>query len=154
MAAPIISWYMSNNTTQVTNWAIGTVDAGTASSEFHVLVWNNRGGASAVSDMTNCKITTKDIAGTDTGELVTNTWIQAKVLTQAETTFTSVGGPVTHDIKAGGTAPANTISGVSNDGTVSNADVCFADIVLRAFPPANATAGHVDFLTRVSYSYV
>lgn len=154
MPAPIISWYQSDNIAQVTRWDIGTVDAGTASADFHVLVWNNRGGSTAVSDMTNCKVTTKDTAGTDTGELVTNTWIQAKVLSQNETTYTAIGGTNSHDVKAGGTAPANTVSGGANDGTVSNAAINFADLVLRAFPPANATAGHVDFLTRISYSYV
>ena len=56
MAAPIVSWYSKDNSNPVTNWQIGTVDAGTISNEFEFLVWNNRGGNSLVSHMTNCVI--------------------------------------------------------------------------------------------------
>lgn len=156
MAAPIVSWYEATNTTQQTSWAIGTVDAGTDSSSTAFLIWNNRGGGTAVSDMTNCTITTKDSAGGNTGELVINTWIQVKVDSMSESSSVAIGGAVTKAIRAGGTVvTAGLIKGQINNGllTGTGAD-CFAKCTLFARVPATATAGNVDFLVRVAYQYV
>lgn len=152
MAAPVVSWYDSANATQVTNWDLGTVDAGTVSPDTTFLIWNNRAGGTLVSDMTNCALTTKDNAGGNTGELVTNTWIEAKL--SGDASFTAIGGAVTKAIKGGGAAAAGTISGAVNDGTVANSATSFATVILHANVPPTATAGNVDFLTRVSYQYV
>lgn len=154
MAAPLVSWQSADNTTQITSWAIGTVDAGSTSPDITFLIWNNRGGAEAVSDMTSCTITTKDSAGGDTGELVVDTWIQVRVDTLSETTFTAIGGTAAKSIKAGGTADAGTIEGAINDGTIAGAPNNFAQVTLHAVPLATATAGNVDFLLRVAYTYV
>lgn len=154
MAAPLISWMNSSNTTQITSWAIGTIDAGSTSPDTTFLIWNNRAGATLVSDMTSCTITTKDSAGGDTGELVVNKWIQVRVDTMSESTFTAIGGISAKSIKAGGTAGAGTINGAINDGTIANAPNNFAQVTLHAVPLATATAGNVDFLLRVAYTYV
>lgn len=155
MPAPIVSWYNADNTTQVTQWDIGTVDAGSVSTAFEVLIWNNRGNASAVSDMTNTTITTKDSAGGNTGELVEDTWIEAKVVSLAEANFSPMGGTVTRDLKGDAAdTPSGTIKGAANDGTKTNARPNFAQVSLRANVPPTATAGLVNFLTRVSYQYV
>lgn len=155
MAAPIVSWYNTDNTSQVTQWDIGTVDAGSVSTAFGVLIWNNRGNSTAVSDMTNTTITTKDSAGGNTGELVTNTWIEAKVNSLAEANFSPMGGTVTRDLKADDSnVTSGIIKGTANDGTKTNAKGNFCDVSLRANVPPTATAGLVNFLTRVSYQYV
>lgn len=154
MAAPIVSWYTADNSSQVTQWDIGTVDAGSISNTFTVLIWNNRGNSTAVSDMTNCSITTKDNAGGNTGELVTNTWIEVKVDSLSETSFSAIGGTVTHDLRAqAANSPAKTIKGTSNTGQLTD-EANFAKLTLRANVPPTATAGLVNFLTRVSYQYV
>lgn len=153
MAVPKVEWFNSENTAPVASWAIGTVDAGTISPATTFIIWNNRAGTSLVSDMTSCTISTKDASGGNTGELVTSKWIEVKVETLSETTFSAIGGTVTKAIKAGGTAPAGTISGAINDGTVAGAANSFAKVTLQANVPAIATAGNVDFLTRVSYLY-
>jgi hypothetical protein len=152
MTAPIVSWYDSTNTNQVTQWSIGVVDAGSVSPDFTVLIWNNRGGASAVSDMQNCTITTKDSTGGNTGELVTNEWIEAKVVSMNETTYTPVGGTNTKAIQSS-TSGAGTISGAINDGTITNAKANFAQVTLHANVPSNASAGTVSFKTRVAYQF-
>ncbi|GAA4881712.1 hypothetical protein GCM10023310_72170 [Paenibacillus vulneris] len=152
MPSPVVSWMDSTNTKQETIWPIGTVDAGSVSSDKTFLIWNNRGGTSAVSDMTTCSITTKDNAGGNTGELVLDKWIEVRVDTMSETTFTKIGGTTTKTIKAGGTSPAATIKGSTNDGTL-NALENFAQVTLHAAPLPTATAGNVDFLTRISYTY-
>ncbi|GBF32206.1 hypothetical protein DCCM_0397 [Desulfocucumis palustris] len=165
MPAPLVSWYSADNVAQLTKWEIGTIDAGSISPMLGVLIWNNRGGTADVSTMTNCTITTKDSAGGDTGELVTNLWIEVKVDSMGETDFTGgkIGGPTTHVIQAGGnttfndvtTSPnAKEILGVANDSSKTNAKGNYAQVSLRANVPATATAGNVNFLTRVAYQYV
>lgn len=156
MAAPIVSWYTADNATPVPKWDIGTVDAGAQSTGFGVIIWNNRGNAvDDVSDMTSATITTKDSSGGNTGELVTGTWIEAKVVSLGETAYTAMGGTSTRDLKAeGSTIPTGTIKGTKNDGTKVNSLDNFVEVVLRANVPPAATAGLVSFLTRVSYQYV
>ncbi|MNB95577.1 hypothetical protein D3C81_693970 [compost metagenome] len=153
MAAPVISWYKADNTTQVTSWDIGTVDAGTVSNDTTFLIWNNRAGTGAVSDMTACAVTTKDSSGGNNGEIITNKWIEIKVDSMNESTFTPIGGTTTKTVQAAGAA-AGTISGAVNDGTTANAAVNFAKITVHANVPAIATAGNVSFLTRIAYQYV
>ncbi|NGQ95329.1 hypothetical protein G3578_09195 [Brevibacillus sp. SYP-B805] len=163
MPAPAVSWYKTDNVTALPKWEIGTIDAGSTSPALGVLIWNNRGGTSDLSTMTNCTITTKDSAGGDTGELVTNTWIEVRVDSMGETGFTKIGGSVTKAIQAGGntvnatgTYSPNTkeILGVANDGSIANSKGNFAQVTLQANVPATATAGNVNFLTRVAYQYV
>ncbi|REK76297.1 hypothetical protein [Paenibacillus paeoniae] len=154
MAAPLISWYSSNNQSQVTQWQIGTVDAGSTSQDTTFLIWNNRGGNAVVSDAQGCTITTKDISGGDTGELVTERWIKVRVDSMSESSFTAIGGTTTKAIKAGGSAPAGIIRGTVNDGTIANAAANFAQVTAHATPSVTATAGNVDFLLRLSYTFV
>lgn len=154
MAVPKVTWYSVDNINPISNWDIGTVDAGTVSPSTTFLIWNNRGGTTPVADMTNCTISTKDAAGGNTGELVTNKWIEVKVETLNENTYTAIGGTVTKTIQAGGNAGAGTISGIVNDGSLTGAALdCFAKVTLQANVPAIATAGNVDFLTRIAYMH-
>lgn len=154
MAAPKVEWFNVDNTTAVTTWNLNTVDAGTISVATSFLIWNNRGLQTAVSDMESCTITTKDSAGGNTGELVSNKWIEVKVDTLSEATFSPIGGTVTKAIRAGGTVvTAGIIKGTVNDGTMVGAADNFAKVTLQANVPATATAGNVDFLTRVAYLY-
>lgn len=148
-----ISWYKQDNINTWNNWAVGTVDAGSTSENSVFLIWNNRGGSTAISDAQGCTLTTKDVSGGDTGELVTDRWIWGRVDTMSETTFTQIGGSTTKSIKAGGTAPAGTIRGTANDGTIANSASNFAQVTLQARPSVTATAGNVSFLLRVQYTY-
>ncbi|MCY8119629.1 hypothetical protein MOC55_13875 [Bacillus spizizenii] len=163
MAAPQVNWRKQDNSGAVSSWNIGTIDAGTPSSDFGVLIWNNFGGTTDLSTMTNCTITTKDSAGGNTGELVTNQWVQVTVVSAGETGRTNIGGLTTHPIQASGNTTnedgtfspnANEILGVKNNGNKESAKGNFAEVILRADVPGNATAGNVAFLTRVAYQYV
>ncbi|GIP32598.1 hypothetical protein [Paenibacillus sp. J2TS4] len=153
MGQPQVSWYNVSNTSQITNWQIGTVDAGNTSDDTTFLIWNNRGGTEDIADMTDCTITTKDESGGNEGEIISNKWIRVRVDSMNENSFTPVGGEVTKTIKAGGTAPAGTIKGTKNDGTKTNALNNFCQVTLHAQPHVTATAGNVNFLLRVSYTY-
>jgi hypothetical protein len=153
MAQPAVFWYTADNSSQVTQWDIGTVDAGSASTPKEILIWNNRGGGTAVSDMTATTITTKDSAGGNTGELVVNTWIECKVISKSEAQHFPMGGTSVRDLKASDASVANgIIRGGANDGSLS-ATTNFCHISLRANVPPTATAGLVNFLSRVSYQY-
>lgn len=154
MSAPIVKWYDVGNNQQKTEWHIGIVDAGSVSQDTTFLIWNNRGGDEALSDMTNCTITTKDVLGGNTGEIVVNRWIEARVDTLNETDFTPVGGASTKVIQAGGLSAgdAGKIKGSVNDGSLG-ATANYAKVTLHANVPATATAGNFTFLTRVAYQY-
>lgn len=103
MPAPAVSWLKTDNVTTLSKWEIGTIDAGSSSPALGVLIWNNRGNVNNdFSTMTNCTITTKDSSGGDNGELVLNTWIQVRVDSMGESSFTSIGGTATKVIQAGG----------------------------------------------------
>lgn len=152
MATPIVSWCDASNNTAA-NFNIGTVDAGSVSPDTTFLIWNNKAGETAVSDMTNCAITTKDTTGGNTGEVVTNTWMQVRVDSMSEATFSPIGGIVTKTISAAG-APSGEIKGLTNDGVEANSLLNHAKVTLHASVPQIATAGNFDFITRVSYQYV
>lgn len=152
MAQPIVQWYDVTNAVQKTEWQIGVVDAGSVSVDTTFLIWNNRGQSSAVSNMTNCTITTKDVLGSNTGEVVVNKWIEARVDSMSEVAFTPIGGATTKIIQAGGSAGGGIISGSSNDGSVGAVDN-YAKVSLHANVPALATAGQFTFLLRVTYQF-
>lgn len=150
--APKVEFTQPNGTTPVSLLDFDTVDAGTFSREFSILVWNNRGQSSAVSDMTQCTVTTHDQNGGNTGELVTGRWIEVRVDSMGENTFTPIGGTNSKTIQAEGVG-AGIISGAANNGTVAGAKQNYAQLTFVANVPTLATAGNVDFLIRVSYQF-
>jgi len=152
MPAPVVSWWNSANSAQVTQWNAGTVDAGSTSADTSLLVWNNRGGATAVSDMTNTTITTKDTSGGDTGSVVTEKWVEVRVDELGESVFTPIGGITTHPIGNGITAQQ--IDGSVNDGTLANSDANYCLLTVHWAVPVTATAGTYNWLLRVAYQYV
>ncbi len=151
MAAPIIAWYDSTNTTQQTSMDFGTVDAGSVSDVIELLIWNNRGGGSAVSDATSCVVTTKDTQGGNTGDVVQDRWEEAQDEKEATPSFVAIGGDTTRPVGNGVTPQV--ISGAANDGTTVNSPANFADVSFRWRVPAAATAGLRNWLTRLSYLY-
>jgi len=176
---PLVSWYAETNgdNEQVTRWDLGIVDASQVSQDFTFLIWNNRKGTEDVPDMQNAVIMTKDELGGNTGELVEGQWIEVKV-DQIDTTFHPIGWDVvanqavSRPIKTLGSTtnedgtftpnvPPHTtqngeisILGVKNDGTLENAQGNYVKVSLHCRVPGNASAGAVNFRTRVTYQYV
>lgn len=151
MPAPIVSWYDSTNTTQQTQWNTGVVDAGTTGPDTQFLIWNNRAGTTAVSDMTSCTMTTKDTSGGNTGDVVVERWVELRDDKVPGDVFTPIGGTTTKQVGNGVTA--GVISGAVNDGTIANANANFARVTIHWRVPATATAGQRQWLTRISYNY-
>lgn len=178
MAQPQVTWYLNDNTTSMSNWNIGTVDAGSTSPITSFLIWNNRSQGTAVSPMTNCVITSRDTLGGLNGNvLVPGQWVQVKCDSLNESVFAPIGSlttdsinytPVEHAIAASSTAFSTActaaslvatdytspIGGFVNDGTLLNASANFAKVELQVVVPQSAPAGSIDFLTRVRYSYI
>ena len=100
MAAPIVSWYETENSivNEVTGLVqYGTVDADTDSGQKTFYIWNNRDSVNNVSKMEEVTFTTRDrLGGTgDTSgnivEAVRDDWFQVRVDSLDEITFTPVG---------------------------------------------------------------
>lgn len=196
MSSPILSWTDATGTAQVTNFDMGVVDAGTVSKEFEFILWNNKRipgsnnpttnkeyGATDISDVEDLTITTKDITGGTSSEVVTNRWIAVNVpdkdsqwLRVGYDTVTkndvrlSVESTGTTEYKYDGdmsvtNSTPNTgdhtsvngrvsLLGVANDGTLLKSKGNFIRLKFRAEVPGTATAGIKQFLVRASYKYV
>jgi hypothetical protein len=179
MASPIPIWWDVSANASTLTWSCGTVDAGSYSSEKEFYVWNNKGGASDVSDMTSVFITTKDTTGNDAGPVAGSSGTVADVevtvydaRTSAWTTWKAIRGsdaanhqsvfyasslttfPSGHS-RSGETVTQDTIYGTANDGlnTTANSKFNFSDIKLRLHVLEGAPAGSMAWKTRISYQY-
>lgn len=153
MSAPVISWYEEDNSTILSKWDIGIVDAGIkddAAPTKTMLIWNNRGGTEDVSDMQDTKVTTTDGAA-DTMDVIAGKWISCRVDSLDELDFTPIGGNENKVIGAKG-QNSGIIRGTANSANMTD-EANFAKVTLRAKPPLNASAGKRSFKTRVSYYY-
>jgi hypothetical protein len=166
MADPIVTWYDEANALNLSEWALGTVDAGGDPSltQKNFLIWNNRGGATGVAKMTNCTITTKDTDGNMTIPLVREAWVQAKVVSMGEGAYSPIGAEfisgawrgLERPMKASGsTAGSQEILGIANNGNKADASAqnCFAEVSMRVAVPTTAVAGAVNFLVRCFYEH-
>lgn len=100
MAEPIVSWYEGtpNKVDEITGIVnYGTVESDYSSNQKAFYIFNNRDGDTDVSKMEEVTFTTKDRLG-GTGDTVGNiveavrdNWIQVRVDTLAEQSFTAVG---------------------------------------------------------------
>lgn len=170
LSNPVVTWWDALNTTNVTNWDLGVVDADNdpTLTEKQFVIWNNRGGSVAVKNMEACKVTTKDTLGGLAIPLVKETWVQCRCDSMGETMFdTSTLIGATFDTPSGSwvqkehviraedpVVGAGVIAGNINTGTITAlADKQnFSKVTLRMKIPASASAGIVDFLVRVYYT--
>ncbi|GAV10320.1 hypothetical protein RQP50_02085 [Paenibacillus sp. chi10] len=177
--APIIKWYDVNHASEiVAPFDFGVVDAGDWGPAFTFNIWNNRGGATDVSKMEDCHITTRDMDG-GTGdkqgkivEVVRDDWFHAQVDTLAESDLqadtSKIGrsgnkpiGTTEPTVKnnAGATITpvipsAKEILGINNNGNQVDSGGNFVTVTLRAQVPLAASAGKQNFKIRVSYRFV
>lgn len=155
MPQPIVSFWNAGNTAQITSYDVGVIDAGSVSTDTTILIWNNKAGGTAVSDMTNVTVTTKDAAGGNTGEFVVNKWVEVKCPALGDVAFTPVGGATTKAIKAKGASVASgIIKGAVNDGGYATAQDNYAEIIVHVNVPSMAVSGVANGLLRCSYQYV
>ena len=162
---PKISIYDADNNNTVSIWAIGTMQAQVPSTIKQILIWNNRGGSTAVSDLRNCKLSVYDENGTTaTDDVASEKWVEVNqsVFDGSETVagnWTRVGGTDGKEICADGCAVGtddhdtyHAIKGTINGGTTSYT-TNFAKINLRVNPPLNSTPGEKKFKVRLTGTY-
>lgn len=165
MAQPIPKWYEvdgQGNESVALSWSVGTVDAGNFSNEKEFYIWNNKGGGTPVSDMTNVFITTKHTDGTDSG-LISGSDANARAGVVEVKTFDGFsfsewqeiyGSTVTVGI-INASGEVGLIRGDANDGN-RNTEITkknFARVKLRLHVYDWAPAGAISWKTRVSYQY-
>lgn len=101
MTAPIVT-FEDNTDTQMNDsnpCNLGSINAGTESDVKEIRIYNNKGGASSVSDMENVTITAVTATGLTSGDTVSNgseavsgKWLNVESVTLGESSFTAVGG--------------------------------------------------------------
>lgn len=112
MGSPIVSWQEGtqdkiDEITGIVNF--GTVESDNSSNQKAIFIWNNRNGDTDVSKMEEVTFTTRDRLG-GTGDTVGNiveavrdNWIQVRVDTLGEQSFTAVGKDGSHPVGTTGT---------------------------------------------------
>jgi hypothetical protein len=152
--APLISWFKADNTTPFASWEVGQHDTGTVTADETVLIWNNKAGGVTISDAENCIVTTKDLSGGNTGDVVVDTWVETKCVAAGNTSFIPIGGLSTNSIRAAGaSAGSGVIKGTSNVGSLTDTDN-YAQILLHLNIPVTGNPGTYSLLLRLGYSFV
>lgn len=151
MPEPIITFMNEDNSQVLTTWHLGTIKTLVETETLTLNAWNNRGGATDVSDLVNVTATTTDINGGTDEEAVTDLWTYVCVAATASTgsggakEFTQVGGTTTVPVAADGATDENltnaVIKGTANDGSLQNSKLNYANIKIKVIPPLNASAG-------------
>ncbi|WP_339304633.1 hypothetical protein NST33_18725 [Paenibacillus sp. FSL L8-0435] len=180
MPAPIISWRNSTHTQEITGpFDYGVIDADDKSPIYIFNVWNNYNGATDVSKMEDCTITTRDMSG-GTGdtvgnevEVVKNNWFHVQVDSLGETDIDEESSRVGKDFsKPIGTTGSTTkdytganyttpikpgvkeILGVNNNGNPVDAAGNYVTLSIQCEVPLNASSGKQNFKKRISYRFV
>jgi len=180
MTQPIITWMdATHNNEIITPFDYKVIDADSKSDIFIFNVWNNKNGASDVSKMEDCTITTRDMTG-GTGdteahdvEVVKNNWFHVQVDSLGETDIdeesSRVGKDFSKPIGTTGTTKKDhtganyttpikpgvkEILGVNNNGSPVDAAGNYVTLSIQCEVPLNARSGKQAFKKRISYRFV
>lgn len=152
MPAPSLTVVDSSDHT-VTQWDNGVVQANNESAVLELIVWNNRGGSVALSDLKEANITALDVDGRAVTEVVTNKWTRVNVpsIDGSDNIWTPVGGSIAKSLKADGvgTTEGFVIKGEANDGTLANSKNNYCTVRLKTKVPAGVDAGIRDWKMRI-----
>lgn len=159
MAAPSITVVDDADVT-VSNHDFGIVQANNDSGVVTCLIWNNRGGATALSDLRDVSITSLDTDGGSSSDVVSGKWVNVNVpiMDGNETTWTQVGGITQKYLRADGltSSSGNVIQGTVNDGNKATAasKTNYCTVRIKVHVPLNATPGTKNFKMRINGYYV
>lgn len=177
--APFIKWYDVTHANEIlAPFDFGVIDAGDLGPIYTFNIWNNRGGATDVSKMEDCTITTRDMSGGlgDTVgkivEVVKDNWFHAQVDSLGEADIdqptSAIGKAYSKPVGTTGSTSKNNagapvtpltpktqeILGVNNNGVPADSAGNYITVSLQADVPLTASAGKQDFKIRISYRYV
>lgn len=163
---PSVSWYeyaQDGVTIQpLTMWQLGTVEAD-GNSDLTIkrfVVWNNKGGASALQTMRNVKVGTRTMTGDFNLPIIKEKWTKGKFPVSSGRWFdigaNDVAGVWTANempVQAIGTVSSGTIEGNINDGTMAGANnnKNYTIFDLKMVIPPSASAGLVQAKLRMAY---
>ena len=152
MPAPSITVVDTSDRT-ITNWDNGVVQANNEGAVLTAIIWNNRGGSVALSDLKEASITSLDIDGRAITDVVTDKWVRVNVpsVDGNASTWTPVGGSVSKGIRADGLGVSDgfTIKGTANDGTLANSKDNYCTVNMKAKVPSGAEAGIRNWNMRI-----
>lgn len=153
MAAPSITVVDTSDRT-VTNWDNGVVQANAESAILQIIIWNNRGGLTDLSDLKEANITSLDTDGRAITEVVTDKWVRVNVpaVDGSTAVWTPVGGTIAKSLRADGVDPSEgfVIKGVANDGSLVNATENYCTCNLKTKVPAGVEAGIRNWKMRIN----
>jgi len=163
MSAPIITLLDAAQTSPVSEWHVGTVKAGNPSTVLEVNVWNNKAGATAVSDMRDGIVSCKDGNGENIGDVPDKKWMNVLVDATADLdtdlvtkVYSAIGGDQSRPLRAQTVlaATGDVIKGTVNDGVPANSGQNYANCKFKVIVPQNATPGTHQFKLRFQGYYV
>jgi hypothetical protein len=153
MAAPSITVVDSSDRT-VTNWDNGVVQANAESAILQIVIWNNRGGTTDLSDLKEANITALDVDGRAITEVVTDKWVRVNVPVVDGSTgvWTPVGGTTAKSLRADGVDASEgyVIKGIANDGSLANSAENYCSCNLKTKVPAGVSAGIRNWKMRIN----
>lgn len=157
MSAPSITVVTDADAT-VASWDAGTVQANNSSAVLSLVIWNNRGGTSALSDLKDASITTLDVDGGSSSDVVSGKWVQVNVpsIDGSTTVWSQIGGDTVKYLRADGltSSDGSVIRGTANDGSITGSKVNYCKVNMKAVVPLNATPGTKNWKTRLNGYYV
>lgn len=153
MSAPLITIYDSTDANIVTSWNVGDIKAQTPTTPLTINIWNNKAGATDVSDLKDCEIMILDDNGsTYDSDVPKYKWVQVNcnAVDGDTSTYTAIGGSDTKKIKAnGGVGDEFCIKGTTNNGSASSFPENVSTVRLRMEAPINSTPGNKTFKVRI-----
>lgn len=158
MAAPVLTIFNPDTGSEFTTWNVGAVKAGQRSTPVLLQIWNNKDNASNISDLRGCTITTLDVGGGASSDVVAEKWVKVNIPTidgasamVSETApATAIGGETSRALRADGlTADDGDVIKASGD---NNTKYC--TIVLYVEVGSNAVPGTKNWKIRINGFYV
>lgn len=156
MAAPSLT-VVDNSNRAVSIWDNGVVQANQEGAVLSLIIWNNRGGTVALSDLKEANITALDTDGRMVTEVVVDKWTRANVpsIDGGTNIWTPIGGNTVKMLRADGLSASDgfTIKGTANNGTLTNASANYCSVNLKVRVPAGVSAGVRDWKIRINGYY-
>jgi hypothetical protein len=141
----------------ISNWDVGTVQANTDSNILKALIWNNKGGSNALSDLRDVTITSLDTDGGTSSDVVAGKWVQINVpkMDGNQTTWAAIGGSTTRSLRSDALSASDgaVIRGTANDGSTTNSTANYCTIRLKVHVPLNAMPGTKNWKMRINGYY-
>lgn len=162
MSAPVITIENYVTGEELSVWNVGAVKAGKKSDPLKLRIWNNKANATNISDLRGCTITTLDVGGGSSSDVVAGRWVKVNIpqidgkdyYSDETAPYAPIGGEQSRSLRADGLeeTDGNVIKGTTTDAPSDPTKFC--TIVLFVEVEANAIPGTKNWKTRINGYYV